>query len=142
MPKNDLSDAKAFAFLRSLFPGSFKNPSLIAELCPEGWPHSPLFACFHPPSEDQYREHLAFSRSMKELLGQTADPSAALQGEADRRKKARGTAETRKRLVRSTRSAMRKARTGPPPETVQAYQEIYRKFPDGWAPAPYPGCIA
>lgn len=142
MSPQDSSDAEAFAFLRSLLPGGLKNPGLIAELCPEGWPHSPLFACFHPPPEVQYREHLAFSRHMKELFGQTDDPSPALQSEADRRKKARETAKMRKRLDRSTRSAMRKARTGPPPETVQAYQEIYRKFPDGWPPGPYPGPIA
>jgi hypothetical protein len=65
------------------------------------------------------------------------DPSAALQREEDRRKRAAETERMRKRLDRDARSAMRQARSGPPPATVRAYQEVYGKFPHGWPPDPY-----
>lgn len=67
------------------------------------------------------------------------DPSAALQREADRKKRAAETARMRKQLDRDARCAMRKARTGHPPATVRAYQGIYGKFPQGWPPDPYYG---
>lgn len=298
MKPAELSDQEAFAFLGNLFPGGLKDAVLIAELCPEGWEKSPLYACYHPAPEVVYREHIAFTRNLRSLFprkretvaGEVAltpeepertfaeflaahppddtppsaeaaihepaellglclwdvfsdnhdviaadgrivhlgsfrgsagmisdfsqgtaggendgedwwsdrgegymdfymgtswvarradltpvyrlifrrlkslgadwrysfprihiidfgsredddslpyDPSAALQREADGRKRAAETARMRKQLDRDARTAMRKARTGPPPSTVRAYQEVYGKFPQGWPPDPY-----
>lgn len=64
----NLTDQEAFAFLETLFPKGLKDRALIAELCPEGWEMSPLFACYHPAPEVRYEEHLAFSRNLKNLF--------------------------------------------------------------------------
>lgn len=63
----NLDEQEAFAFLGSLFPGGLKDPALIAELCPEGWGKSPLFACYHPSPERCYEESLEFTRNLKNL---------------------------------------------------------------------------
>jgi hypothetical protein len=63
-----LTDAEAFDFLKSLFPGGLKDSALISELCPDGWEESPLFACYHPPLEVIYQEHIEFSRNIKRLF--------------------------------------------------------------------------
>jgi hypothetical protein len=63
----NFSDNKAFAFLESLFPGGLKDPALIAELCPEGWENSPLFACYYPSPRVRYEENLKWSRNLKRL---------------------------------------------------------------------------
>lgn len=296
MNPNELSEPEAFAFLESLFPGGLKDPVLIAELCPDGWEKSPLFACYHPAPEVIYQEQLRFSINLKSffewkkrkaendapalpeeptfeeflakhppetnpitpettinepagLLGlclwdvfsdnheviaadgrivhlgsfrgsagmisdffekpshdrsdgenswdsrgygymdfymgtswvggradltptyelifrhlQAAgadwrysfprihlidfsppptdadapyDPSTALQQEADHKTRSEKTAKMRRQLERNAQSAKRKARTGPPPTTVQAYQNIFHRFPPGWPPDPY-----
>jgi hypothetical protein len=41
---------------------------LIAELCPDGWEKSPLFACYHPAPEVLYEEHRRFSMNLKSLF--------------------------------------------------------------------------
>lgn len=64
----DLSDAECFDFLRSLFPEGVRDPRVVAELCPEGWERSPLFACLHPSAERRFEEHQAFSRNLRDLL--------------------------------------------------------------------------
>ena len=63
----NLSDPEAFAFLESLFPGGLKDPALIADLCPEGWEKSSLFACYHPSPRVQYEESLERSQNLKRL---------------------------------------------------------------------------
>lgn len=63
----NLNEQEAFAFLGRLFPGGLKDPALLAELCPEGWENSPLFACYHPSPEMRYAESLEFSRNLKNL---------------------------------------------------------------------------
>ena len=68
MNPNELNEKEAFTFLESLFPGGLKDPALIAELCPDGWEKSPLFAAYHPAPEVIYQEHLRFSRSLKRLF--------------------------------------------------------------------------
>lgn len=62
-----LTDSEAHAFLRSLFPGGLRDGRLLAELTPEGWESSPLFACFHPPPAMAYREYLAHRETMRSL---------------------------------------------------------------------------
>jgi len=42
-----------------------------------------------------------------------------------------------RQLDRDVRAAKRKARTGPAPATVRAYQSIFQRFPEGWPPDPY-----
>lgn len=68
MNPSELSEQEAFAFLESLFPGGLKDPRLIADLCPDGWENSPLFACYHPSPEVIYQEHLRFSMNLKSLF--------------------------------------------------------------------------
>lgn len=63
----EFSDKEAFDFLETMFPGGLKDPSLITELCPDGWEKSPLFASFHPSPERSYEEHLSFSRNLRSL---------------------------------------------------------------------------
>jgi hypothetical protein len=40
---------------------------LIAELCPQGWESSPLFACYHPSPEQRYAESLEFKKNLNRL---------------------------------------------------------------------------
>ena len=61
----NLSENEAYGFLESLFSGGLKDPVLIAELCPEGWENSPLFACYHPTPRVRYEESLERSLKMK-----------------------------------------------------------------------------
>ncbi len=63
----NLSENEAYAFLGSLFPGGLKDPALIAELCPDGWENSPLFACYYPSPRMRYEESLKWSRNLKRL---------------------------------------------------------------------------
>ncbi|MGL5019666.1 MAG: hypothetical protein ACRDBP_16145, partial [Luteolibacter sp.] len=70
--------------------------------------------------------------------GMSNDPSAAIQREAEQKARAEETAKLRRQLDRDALSAKRRARTGPPPATVSAYQEIFGRFPQGWPPDPYP----
>ncbi len=65
-----MSDKEAFDFLGTMFLGGLQDASLIAELCPEGWEKSPLFACFHPSPEQRYRENLDFSRNLRALTAE------------------------------------------------------------------------
>ena len=66
-PEQRLDDREAYAFLARLFPGGLFDAGLMAELCPEGWRASPLFACFHPSLERSYEEYLASHENLKEL---------------------------------------------------------------------------
>lgn len=66
---SSFTETEAFAYLGRLFPGGLRDPALLAELCPDGWDKSPLCACFHPPAERQYEEHLAFRRNLARLRG-------------------------------------------------------------------------
>lgn len=63
----NLDEQEAYALLGSLFPRGLKDPSVIEELCPDGWDQSPLFACLHPSPEVRYAESLEFSRNLKNL---------------------------------------------------------------------------
>lgn len=65
------------------------------------------------------------------------DPSSAIQKEAEDRTRAEETEKLRRQLAHDVQTAKRKARTGPPPITVQAYQNIFHRFPPGWPPDPY-----
>ena len=70
--------------------------------------------------------------------GMAYDPSAAIQREAEQKARAEETARLQGQLDRDARSAKRRARIGPPPATVSAYQEVCGRFPRGWPPDPYP----
>jgi hypothetical protein len=63
----NLSENKAYAFLETLFPSGLKDPILIAELCPDGWENSPLFACYYPSPRVRYEESLNWSQNFKRL---------------------------------------------------------------------------
>jgi hypothetical protein len=67
------------------------------------------------------------------------DPSAAFEKEQELKKRAAETARLNRELDESAKAAKREARAKEPPETVQAYVEIYGCFPAGWPPDPYAG---
>ena len=80
----NLSENEAYAFLGSLLLGGLKDPALIAELCPEGWENSPLFACYYPTPRMRYEESLNWSRNFKRLglPGQTKQEEPREDGDA------------------------------------------------------------
>jgi len=84
------------------------------------------------------RLHLIDFGLPEEDSGTGYDPSAALAKEAERKNRAEELRQTRRKMDRDTLAAKREARRSEPPTTVRAYQEIYRKFPVGWPPDPYP----
>lgn len=67
------------------------------------------------------------------------DPRAAFEKEQELKERAAETARLKRELDESAKSAKREARAKEPPETVQAYVEIYGCFPEGWPPDPYAG---
>lgn len=66
-----LDESAARSFLRALFPGGLKDSRLWEELCPDGWPDSPLFVCFHPPPEMAYEEYEEYMGTI--WVGRRAD---------------------------------------------------------------------
>jgi hypothetical protein len=84
------------------------------------------------------RLHLIDFGSREEDPGTDYDPSVALAKEAERKARAEELRQMRRKMDRDTLAAKREARRNEPPATVLAYQEIYRKFPPGWPPDPYP----
>lgn len=65
------------------------------------------------------------------------DPSMAFAKEQAREVQARETTRLQRELDDSAKQAMREARVKEPPETVQAYQSVFGRFPAGWPPDPY-----
>jgi hypothetical protein len=63
----DFDEYEMLAFFTRLFPGGLRHPVLLAELCPDGWERSPLFACMHPSPERCYEEHCELRQTMKSL---------------------------------------------------------------------------
>ena len=63
----DFDEYEMLAFFSRLFPGGLRHPALLAELCPEGWERSPLFACMHPSAARCYEEHCELHQTMKSL---------------------------------------------------------------------------
>jgi hypothetical protein len=61
----DFDETEMLGFFTRLFPGGLRHPALLAELCPEGWERSPLFACMHPSPERCYEEHCELRQTMK-----------------------------------------------------------------------------
>ena len=162
----NLSEQEAVAFLGSLFPGGLKDPAVIEELCPEGWVScsdymrfymgtwwlarrtdlSPvyrlIFARLKSLGADWTysfpRLHVIDFGSREEDPGTDYDPSAALAREAERQARANELCRMRRKIDRDTLAAMREARRNEPPATVRAYQQVFRSFPVGWPPDPYP----
>jgi hypothetical protein len=66
--------SEALAFLARIFPGGLRAPALVQELCPEGWPASALFQCFHPSLERRYAEHCRHMEGFESLGGLRGKP--------------------------------------------------------------------
>ena len=82
-------------------------------------------------------------RPLKAALEQNQGPdwlnyssSEALAKEQEETEHDRNLAELRESLDAGYREAIEEALNGPPPATVQAYEEIYGCFPEGWPPVP------
>jgi hypothetical protein len=65
------------ALFDGLFPNGFAGPDVLAELAPEGWPQSPLLACFHPSVERVFEEQLQMHGNLEGLLGGRGDQGVA-----------------------------------------------------------------
>lgn len=65
------------------------------------------------------------------------DPSKAFAEEQNGQERAARTRRLQRELDDSAKQAMREARAKDPPETVQAYQTVFGRFPAGWPPDPY-----
>ena len=63
------------------------------------------------------------------------DPSEAVAKGLDRSRRAANFANMRESLDRAHRESVEKARVGPPPAVVQAYQFVYGDPPAGWPPS-------
>ncbi len=62
------------------------------------------------------------------------DPSQAIAREQEGRQHRQATAELRELLDKDYQESVQAARRKPPPRTVQAYRQIYGRWPDGWPP--------
>lgn len=62
------------------------------------------------------------------------DPSEAFAREQEERKRQRELAGLRESLDQAYRESIEEARKGPPPRTVQAYRQVYGRWPGGWPP--------
>lgn len=67
MAEGRLTDAELHVLFERLFPHGFAGADVLAETAPEGWEHSTLLACFHPPMERVFQERLQFHRNLEEL---------------------------------------------------------------------------
>lgn len=65
--KERLTDAELHVLFDRLFPQGFAGADVLAETAPDGWEHSTLLACFHPPVERVFQERLQFHRNLEEL---------------------------------------------------------------------------
>jgi len=63
-------------------------------------------------------------------------PEAALAKEQEDRERDQQLAEMRASLDEAHREAIEEALKNPPPEVIQAYQNIYGRWPQGWPPTP------
>ena len=62
------------------------------------------------------------------------DPSEAFAREHEERKRQQELAELRESLDAAYRESIEEARRNPPPPNVQAYRQVYGRWPDGWPP--------
>jgi hypothetical protein len=62
------------------------------------------------------------------------DPSKAFAREQERKQRRKEIAELQELLDEGYRESVEEARNNPPPRTVQAYRNIYGRWPDGWPP--------
>lgn len=60
------------------------------------------------------------------------DPEAALAEELEKKKKQEGLAEMRRKLDNAYEQEKEEALYKPPPMVVQAYRNVYSKWPEGW----------
>jgi len=68
-----LPEEDFFDLLEQMFPDGFGGNDVMQELCPHGWKQSPLYLAFHPTPEQQWDEHVAFQRNMKNLSFRAKD---------------------------------------------------------------------
>jgi hypothetical protein len=62
------------------------------------------------------------------------DPSRAVAREIEERKRQQELAELQESLDEGYRESIEEARRSPPPRTVQAYRQVYDRWPAGWPP--------
>jgi hypothetical protein len=62
------------------------------------------------------------------------DPSAAIAQEQERRERDRQRAEFQAEMDTDYRESIAAAREAPPPRTVEAYRQVYGRWPQGWPP--------
>ena len=62
----------------------------------------------------------------------TYDPAKAMQAEMEYEAKQREIADLQARFDKDREDAMEDARYQPPPAAVQAYRQVYGRWPEGW----------
>jgi hypothetical protein len=60
------------------------------------------------------------------------DPEKAMQDELEKEEQQRQLADLQRSLDEAYEEAKEAAKYNPPPEIIQAYRELYGRFPDGW----------
>lgn len=87
------------------------------------------------------RLHLVDLRRLRELLERGDapewlgyDPSEAFAREQEERKREQELAELRESLDKAYQESVQEARRNPPPRIVEAYRQVYGRWPDGWPP--------
>jgi hypothetical protein len=93
--------------------------------CGVDWKYSfpRLFVVRFKRHEDQANENL-----------ENYDPSASFAAEQNEREEDKEFARTEDQLDQLYRDSVERARSEPPPQTVQAYFEVFGKWPLGWPP--------
>lgn len=66
------------------------------------------------------------------------DPSRAVAREQEERRRERQLAELRESLDKAYRESIQEARRNRPPRIVEAYRQVYGRWPDGWPPGEWP----
>ena len=66
-------EAECATVFDRLFPYGFSGRDVHAEIAPDGWPHSPLVAVFHPSVEQIYDESLRMHENIQSLRPRDAE---------------------------------------------------------------------
>lgn len=62
-----LTQEQRLELFQRLFPNGLDDPSLVQNLAPEGWEHSPLVLIYHPTAEQRYEEMLRLCENLRRL---------------------------------------------------------------------------
>lgn len=85
--------------------------------------HFPQLYLFSPPDIDKQTDNM-----------ESYDPAKTVVDEIEKKKREKSSKELEENIHELNRKAADEASQGEPPRIVNAYQDIYGNFPDGWPP--------